>query len=451
MLNTRRAAPGLFLLGMSVLMLEITLTRILSVMSWHHFAYLIISLALLGFGAASSYLTVSPRFRTTDFDEGVIARYALGYCIATVFAFATMTKILFYPLDAYMHRDYSQAYSLLLLYAVVGVPFFFAGTCIGYLLSRAGEAVNKLYFADLIGAGSGALLAILAINTLGAEATIYLVATSAGLVALLYAAPRDGWVRIGSLVAVGICALMTFAAARTELFPVYFPPEKLFREALAPHYFRWHVISRVDVLEPESRWWSFGGALSRKFEGEFPPVRGVYQDGAAPTGIMNVPPGTSIQDIPILGYYLQRAPYIVKEGAARGLVIGVGGGIDVLMALHAGVRHVTGVELNPLMVDAVKSRFADFAGRVFDRPDVELVQSEGRHYLSTHTDRSDQERFDVIQLSGVDTYNAASAGAYALSENYLYTFEAMREFWGNLTDTGIVSYSRFLFEPDRET
>ena len=116
-----------------------------------------------------------------------MARYALGFCLATILAFATATKVRFYPGDVILYQDYSNIFSLVLLYTIVGVPFFFAGVCIAYVISRAGNAIHRLYFADLLGAGSGALLALLGIDRLGVEATIYAVAAAGGAVALLYA------------------------------------------------------------------------------------------------------------------------------------------------------------------------------------------------------------------------------------------------------------------------
>ena len=117
MRDSGRASVALFLLAMSVLIIEIALTRVFSFMSWYHFAYLIISLALLGFGAAGSFLTVSPRFAGKEIDNRVVGRYALAFSLATVIGFFTATKVRFYPMDAYMYGDYSNVYSLLLLYS----------------------------------------------------------------------------------------------------------------------------------------------------------------------------------------------------------------------------------------------------------------------------------------------------------------------------------------------
>jgi len=448
LLNTRWASVALFLIAGSVLVLEVSLTRVFSVMTWHHFANVIISLAMLGFGAASSFLTVSPRFAGDRLDGRLVGKYALGFCLTTMLGFAVATKIRFCPIDMAKYGDVSNAFSLLLLYVIVGVPFFYAGVCIGYLISRAGQAINRLYFADLIGAGTGALLSIAGINTLGVESTIYAAGGAGGLVAVLCAWKGGGrWLRVGCVAAFGVSVLMTVGAWRGTIFPVYFPPGKVARKpAMTPHYHRWHVVARVDVMNPAKGLWTFGGQFSPRFASLLNEwrTRPVLQDGAAPTVIVNVPDG-DLSKVLGLGCFLKSAPYVIKPNPGRGLVIGVGGGIDVLIALHHGTQRIVGVEINPITVDAVKHRFADFGGRVFDRPEVELLAAEGRHYLTT-TD----ERFDVIQLSGVDTFTAQSIGAYALSENYLYTVEAIQEYWRHLKEDGLLSFSRWMHRPPRE-
>ena len=118
---------SLFLLALTVLMVEVCLTRIFSVLSWHHFAYLVISLAMLGFGAAGSYLTVARRFRDERIDQSRLGHFAWLFAITLSLATIVVSKIRFYPVDIVLYRDYSNGLSLLILYAVMGVPFFFAG------------------------------------------------------------------------------------------------------------------------------------------------------------------------------------------------------------------------------------------------------------------------------------------------------------------------------------
>jgi len=448
--DARRAWVALYLLASGVLVLEVTLTRVFSVMTWHHCAYAIISLAMLGFGAASSFLTASRRFAGEHYQGRLVGRYGLAFCLTTMLCFAVATKIRFYPTDIYLYGDYSNAFSLLLLNVIVGVPFFFAGVCVGYLMSRAGDAINRLYFADLLGAGTGALLSIPGINYLGVESTIYAVAAGGGIVALLHArGDRTRRLRVGSLAGLALALLLAGLATRGTVFPVYFPPAKVDREvAMKPHYTRWHAMARVDVVDLGYGRRAPGEPASRRDDaapgGDLGPRLSVTQDGAAGTHLPRVKDG-DVSKLHYAGRQLRAAAYAARPKPARVLVIGVGGGMDVVAALYCGAGHITGVEINPVVVDVVKDRYADYVGRIFERPNVELIAAEGRHYLTTL-----DEQFGLIQLTGTDTLTASLTGAYALSENYLYTIEAMHDFWSHLSEDGILSISR-PYNPYRQT
>lgn len=435
---------SLFLLALAVLMVEICLTRIFSVLSWHHFAYLIISLALLGFGAAGSYLTVTQRFTNEQNDRSQLGHFAWMFAVTLIGMIVIVSKIHFYPVDIVRYKDYSNGLSLLILYMVVGIPFFFGGVCIGRMVAFAGDKVNLFYFADLIGAGLGALVALVVINSVGAVAGMFLAASFVVLAACLLGAGdtrRWRWAYGATLV---VALVLTILTSLTNILPFYYPPSKeLFRREHEVEYSKWHVVGKIDITYPQSKYWTFGGVLSRRYNETPPRVRGIYQDGAAPTGIMFLqkPP----EEVLLLGEYLQGIAYAVQP-AEKALVIGVGGGIDGLIALHYGTDKVVGVDINPVTVNAVESLFREDCPVLWNDGRFQIKVSEGRHYLSVI-----DERFDVIQLSGVDTYAALSTGAYALSENFLYTVQAMHDYWQHLTDHGILSFSRWLFDPPRET
>lgn len=434
----------LFLLSFTVLMLEICLTRIFSVLSWHHFAYLIISLALLGFGAAGSYISVSKNVPEEKNTDTPLAKFASLFALTLIAAIFLLTKIRFYPTDIITRNDYSNAISLLILYILMGIPFFFAGVCICRLVALAGDKVNLFYFADLAGAGSGALMSLFVINYIGAVGGIFLGASLAALSALILAFEATRLQRFLHVSTILGAFAFSMLAVFTDFLPLYYPPSKdLFRDEHKIVYSKWHITGKIDITSPESAYVSFGGALSRRYRDNPPVVRGIYQDGAAPTGIMAMSdrPETSS----ILGEYLQGIPYVVQP-AQKVLVIGVGGGIDALIALYSGSSDVLGVDLNPIIVNAVERKYRDECTSLWLDDRFRIIVSEGRHFLSRNT-----EKFDVIQLSGVDTYTALSSGAYALAENFLYTTEAMAAYWAHLTEYGILSFSRWLFEPPRES
>ena len=444
MQRPKASLASLFLLSLSVLVMEVCLTRIFSVLSWHHFAYLIISLALLGFGAAGSYLTVARRFADGEVQPARLGHFAWLFAVSTVVSVALASRIRFYPADIVLYRDYSNVLSLLILYVVVGIPFFFAGVCIGRLVAMAGDRVNQFYFADLLGAGVGALAGLVTINHLGAVTGIFLAATLGALAACILGAGGVRWRRWAYGLTLLITAGLTALGTRIELLPLHYPPSKdMFRQENRVEYSRWHVVGKIDVQRPYEGYWSFGGALARRYTAPPPAVQGIYQDGAAPTGIMLVEDDP--KNVEILGEYLQGVAYTVQP-VGTALVIGVGGGIDALIAMHHGAEKIVGVDLNPVTVHAVKDRYRQRCPALWRDGRFEMVVAEGRHYLT----RTGQ-RFDVIQLSGVDTFTALSSGAYALSENFLYTREAMRDYWDHLTADGILSFSRWLFDPPRET
>ena len=179
-------------------------------------------------------------------------------------------------------------------------------------------------------------------------------------------------------------------------------------------------------------------------------ARAVGQDGAAPT--MLYEGASDLTKFPFLDDTQAASAYVAHQASGRSdqqtMVIGVGGGVDVLVALANGAKRVTAVELNTAMIDMATERYDDYLGGLFttgqlaDR--IDLVNSEGRAYLRSHDDK-----YDVIQMSGVDSYTALSSGAYTLSESYLYTVEAVRDFYEHLNPDGIVCYSRFIQLPPR--
>jgi len=432
-------AMQLFLLALSVLALQVTLTRVFSFITFHHFTYLVISVAMLGFGAAGTWLTTRSTNASAAEDDPV-PRQALLYALTMLLAIVYVPRISFSPLDIFVRGDFSQLFSLLLIILLTALPFFHAGVAIGYIISHAGAAVNRLYFADLCGAGFGCLAALGLISQFGAAGTCCVLAAVAVAVAMITVRSHRGRYATGIVLLLGAAALLS----RRELIRMYAPDGKqMFRMERDVEYTKWHAVTRLDATRPLEVYYSFGGALSPKYTGRPQQVRVIYQDGSNLTGIIK--PTPTLRETPSLGYYLQGAPYVIRP-EAHALVIGCGGGVDVLIGLYHGARKVIGVDLNPDMIALVRDHYRDFAGGLGQRDDVELLVAEGRHFLS-----SDPRRFDVIQLSGVDTYAALATGAYALTESYVYTIEAMQAYLEHLNPEGIVNISRPMLEPPRET
>lgn len=445
---------GVGLLAGSVLLLQIALTRVFAVMMWHHLTYMAISIAMLGFGAAGSLLTVRQDDREATVDELAtrLAKLSALYGVSVVLCFFVATRI---PIDTLaLWREKINLLYLALLYLVVLIPFAFAGTVIGLALTRIVREVNRLYFADLAGSGIGGAISVILLSTLGSSSTVIMAASLGLLASLVFGLGGDRrTLRLSVplwLACLGLGLSLAGIGPRWIEWEIPFAPGKEF--ARQPDG---AVIDRIPSSTAEIEvgpslvglpgiGGNFGDVDRRKVT-----LRSVGQDGTAPTMLFEN--AANLDAFPFLDDSQAGTAYVAL--AARGqrapdvAVIGVGGGIDVMIALYAGARRVTAVEFNPAMVEMVTERYDDYLGGLFRSGDgphaarVQLVNAEGRAFM-----RRDENRYDVIQLSGVDSFTALSTGAYTLAESYLYSIEAIQDFYGSLAEGGIVNFSRFFME-----
>jgi hypothetical protein len=432
----------LFVVSCSALMLEVALTRVFSFVLWYHLTYLVVGLALLGYGAAGTKLATKRTDSLVNYSRTIVLNCAL-FSLLTIVALIAAVRL---PLksDAIFEGNYYQILPIVLTHVLLALPFYFAGNAIGFVLMRNRERTNRLYSADLLGAGTGVLLAVVAINYVGAIAAIFLAAALPAGVALAGAWHDSSPVRIRVALLALLLVIGMLVSANHELIVLQPAPDKdLVNQGSPVAFTKWNILNRIDVTEANREHFFFGGVRSDAYTGPLPLIRIIYQDATAPTALVHIEGAP--ENSPVLGYFLQGAPYAIRKQPPSVLVLGFGGGIDGLIAEHAGAGHVVGVDINPITVDLVSHRYRDFSSSLFEKGNLQLVLSEARHYLT-----KSNEKFDVIQLSGVDTFAALSAGSFALSENYLYTSEAVRDLLNHLGPNGVLSYSRWLFRPPRE-
>ena len=445
-----RLRIGLALVCAAVLVFQVALTRIFSFLTWYHLTFLAISVALLGFGASGTYLAVRPA--AGDGGAARASRAAAAFALTVPLALFVLSRIELELLR--VDRDPVEIVKFVVVVLAACAPFFFAGLAVSSLLSAYAAHAPLLYAVDLAASASGCLLAVALINSAGGvkAAVVAGLLAAAGGVAL---APPAAAGAVPRLALINLAAaLVPAAAALSPADPFALLPSAskelgilLRRFAGTPliDYSAWNMVARVDVTRPAYTRIPFGGGvLSSRFATREWSARGVFQDGAAPTQIFASDGDVTKMDF--LEGYLQGAPYRLTQ-APRVLVIGVGGGLDILIALSSGAAHVTGVDINPVTVDAIRRVYGDYTGGLFrDSERVTVRAAEGRHFVSATRDE-----YDVIQMSGVDTFAALSAGAYTMSENHLYTKEAIRDFLRRLSPRGVLSFSRWEFEPPRET
>ncbi len=443
---------GLALVAGSVILLQIALTRVFAITMWHHLAYMVISLALLGFGAAGSLLTARRSGAGTANPAGALAALSGAYGLSVFAAFFLVSQVQVDTLEIW--SDKQNVLRLGLTAAAVFVPFFFAGAAVGLALTRFAKHANRLYSFDLLGSALGGAASVWILAREGGSAAVLLAGCmgAAGGSAFALAAGRKAF--LVSCLPLALCAGVFAAFVAGPLrdrWQIPFAPGKEFTR----------YQDRLDELDriPSSTAEVEVGPLQR-----LPPLIGgdfglqwlraiddlgrlIGQDGSAPTTMYK--DAARFAEMPFLRDTQAASAYTCREATGAGepkvLVIGVGGGADVMVALEHGARHVTAVEINRAMIDVVSERYDDFLGGLF-RPGahpfsdkIELVHGEGRAFV-----RGTDERYDVIQMSGVDSFTALSTGAYTLSESYLYTVEAVKDFYAHLEEGGYVNYSRFI-------
>lgn len=413
----RRVLLGISLVCFANLLLEVVLTRMFSAIMYYHFTFLAISLALLGLGASGVYVYVhSDRF-SGQAVEPELARYARRFAWATVLALAYVVAN---PVAGTAERAGDVTLSnyvvlrLVLLILVTVLPFFYAGMVVSLGIATYRRSVNRVYAFDLFGAACAAVLAGLLLRALGGPSAVVLVSVAASLAAALFAG--SGRTRLLPLLA---SALLLVLSATTSLFAL--PPIKA--EAGQLLFEAWNAFSRVTVVALRT------GALE------------IQMDAAAATRV------SSLESVPPRREAVSALGLVLYEAAApEVLVIGPGGGLDVAYALQAGARRVTAVDINPLITHTVMSeRFKAESGGLYQDPRVDLVTGEGRSFV-----RRSRDRYDLIQATLIDTWAATSAGAFALTENNLYTIEAFDDYFDHLTPRGVLAFCRY-YRGDPET
>jgi Spermine/spermidine synthase domain len=413
---------GLFLTTLSLLQLELFLTRIFSVTMWYHFAFMAISLAMFGLAAGAVLIEVLPKRPP----EEMLSRTALLFAVASALCFVSQLYIEVNPEQ--------EVFATALAFTIIAIPFVVAGMVVCIALTHFPGHIGPLYAADLAGSALGCVLTIPILNHIHAPTAVLLNSGIAALGAIAFSmgSRRRVWVPVT------VCLLLVaISGANWSMRFVDIQWVKGGKNSGGGLYEKWNALSRIFVRETGSE--PFGWGLSPRYDTQ----RKLDQlylniDSGAATVITKF--DGNLQPLDHLKYDVTALAHYLRHDASV-LVIGVGGGRDILTSLVFGQKHVTGVEINPDIIRVLTGRFADYSGNLQNNPAVTLVHDEARSYVA----RS-REKFGIIQASLIDTWAATSAGAYVLTENGLYTREAWVTFLDHLTPDGILTMSRWYYE-----
>ncbi|MEK6237622.1 MAG: hypothetical protein N2C14_23185, partial [Planctomycetales bacterium] len=438
----------LFATALCTLLLQVLLTRVLSVVMWYHFTFAVISIGLLGIAAGSMWFYRQHGSRKDDLakvDFWDLAGLSLnGFALATALPIGLMLVLIGTPT-----MSMSGLVLLSLYFLACGAPFFASGYLTAAIFRFGSKRISSLYAADLVGASLGCLLALPALNYLGGIGSLLLVALLASVIATVLSARVDSFPRkaiAGLTTLVFGVGFLFHVAQGTDLRTVKLSLREEEHETLQV---KWNSHSRLAVLDyydpdKKSRYPFLSWGLSSRYEGWLPRQYLITIDGASETPITEMK-GEDVSKHEYLGWDVTSLPYHLRP-KPKALVIGAGGGRDVLTAYYFGSEDVTGVEINRGIVEWIRGDYAEFSGNLYTKPEIHIHIDDGRNFV-----RSSKEKYDTIQISMIDTFAATSAGAYTLSENNLYTAEAFDSYLNHLNDAGILSINRFFLRPPQQT
>lgn len=431
---------AIFLISAAGMAFQITLTRVFSIAQWHHFAYMIISMAMLGFGMSGTLITLGHRL-VSGIEEVLLrwsaialtASFPAAYCLSQWIGFETF-QLLSQPIQ-WVH--------LSLLYLILSLPFFLTSTCIALAFLLRRTDIGALYGSNMLGSGVGAAVVVLAMNVVHVAQLPFFLSLPAGIGALFLCHRTQTRVIISAICLVA--ASLGWVHAVPIRVSQYKGLSNVLRFPDARLLFR--------RCGPQAEIAGVASAMIRETPGEiaaYPMARlGPLPEQIAlffDAGSMSVVNRTTAQldHLAFLDYVTSAAPYHVLDQPDV-LVLGAGGGTEVLNGLVHGARHVTAVDTNPDVFALLDDELASFSGNIYQRPDVSPRVAEGRGFL-----RSLPHRFDLIHIPPMDSFVAAGAGVHALSEHYLYTVEAVALYLDRLSPGGMCAMSRWLKEPPRD-
>ncbi len=425
---------GLGLISAGSLAFEISLTRLFAVQQFHHFAFVVISLAVMGIAASGVLLALRPK-------HPPLSVLALAYAMSILLAYLTINYL---PFDSYsIAWDQRQIGILIVYFLVAGAPFLLAGWTVGACLTTAGREAHLPYAANLVGSALGCPAALAVLASFGGEGAVAL-SISLGLLAAFVLTPHIPY-RVLLLVPITVTVWCGIDPPKTLALRLS-PYKPLSVISLAPDaqttVTRWSASTRVDVVETNSIHVLPGLSLNAKFK--LPLQAALFLDGDGPLPINNLSPNES-EAMNLAAYMPAALAYRIRPNAQT-LILQPGAGLDTIVALAMGANHVTLAIDEPLIHEILTGPYAEFTRNLLDSPRLTVITRSSRNVLHI----ADQE-FDVIQFALSQSYRPVASGAFSLTEDFSLTIEALGAAFDRLSENGLLVITRWLGTPPSES
>jgi SAM-dependent methyltransferase len=447
-MTTKPGWPLLFALAVisgSALAYEILLMRLFSIIQWHHFAYMIISLALLGYGVSGVFLALNRDRLARSFPWAIMTNLLL-FSFSAPACFLLAQQIPFNPAEILWTPV--QFLYLCSIYLILTLPFFFVANVIGLSFYQYKEQVSSIYAADLFGAGAGSVGVILLLFLMFPEQILIVLVLSGILATLIVSAYAFRGQEVNTINWTIVCMVIGLA--------VIFAPTGWITLAISPYKSQSQlllipgtkVIARyssplglISVVKTAITPLRYAPGLSLNATTEPPEQLAVFTDADNMTAITRY--NGNPETISYLEETTSALPYHLKQHADI-LILGAGTGSDILRANNHEIKHIDAVELNPQVIDLVKEKYADFAGHLYSNTHINLHVGEARGFVATSN-----KMYDLIDISLLDAFGA-STGLYSMAENYLYTEQAIQDYLRHVSPGGYLSITRWIKIPPRD-
>jgi len=431
----------IFLISAATIAVQISLVRIFSVIFWYHFSFLILSVSLTGLAVGGLLVKKYSGALVKKEPDILLCSGSLLCALLLVFSFLFITNN---PFHATNPADSSET---IILFSIVefittssALMLFFSltGGIIVFIFQTWQNDLNKYYALNLAGSAAGCLLIVFLLNLAGAVNAIILLAVLFAACALYISSGR--YKKLSNTAVVIIITLICLLPFTGNLFPLKALQGKPVLQMQEQEfiYKDWDSLSRLDIFKHNKEKEDFFGlwGLPKNNKTIIPERLGLLTDYLSYSTILKHNPKPGYYD------FLKTLPmysaYDLAPQKPDVLIIGPGGGMDIRAALENNADDIDAVEINASVVKAMKTEFAEYSGNLYNGPDVNLITGDGRQYAETSN-----RTYDIIQLSGVETYCATQSGAFTLAENYIFTREAFSTFLDRLNPEGILTISRW--------
>ena len=431
------------LISAAVLAYEVLLMALFSLVQWHHFAYLVVSIALLGFGVSGSLLVFGARRLETHY-RGFATGQAILFALAAIICFAIAQRLSFNPEELIWDRGHWLRLALVML--LLMLPFLFAANLIGLTLIVYRQRLARIYAADLLGAGVGALAIIALMFVLEPAPALRVVAlTGVAAAAVLWLECGGRWRDALGIFAAAVLLVGLIPGSWIE--PRVSPYKELSQLLQIPGTRiveqRFSPLGRLSVVESPTQPLRHAPGLSLNARQEPPPQLALFSDADGMSAI-TAWDGDSAR-LAYLDAMTSALPYHVQP-MRRVLLLGAGGGADLLQALYHDSRQIDAVEINPQVVDLVANRYGDYSGGIYRLPGVRVFVADARGFL-----QREGVSYDLIQVPLLDSRAGAAGGVHGLNENFIYTVDALAQALSRLEPGGILALTRWIRLPPRDS